>query len=52
MKTLHLGRMYTPPDGGVQRGVTPSVGSEGKSALSGGSGVNPPKEKLSCNCIL
>jgi hypothetical protein len=25
MKTLHPGRMYTPPCGGVQRGVTPSA---------------------------
>jgi hypothetical protein len=27
MKDLHHGIMYTPPRGGVQRGVTPSMGS-------------------------
>jgi hypothetical protein len=29
MKTLHPRSMYTLPRGGVQRGVTPSAGSEG-----------------------
>jgi hypothetical protein len=38
--------------GGVQRGVTPSVGPRGKQAPSGGSGAKPPKEKLPCKCIL
>jgi hypothetical protein len=53
MKTLHPRRMYTPPRGGVQRGVTPSAGSGGKRAFpDGGSGVKPPKEKLPCKCIL
>jgi hypothetical protein len=60
MKTLHPRRMYTPPRGGVQRGVTPSAGSggarapggSGARAPNGGSGVKPPKEKFPCKCIL
>jgi hypothetical protein len=31
MKYLHARSMYTLPRGGVQRGVTPSVGFEGES---------------------
>jgi hypothetical protein len=48
--------MYTLPRRGVQRGGTPSVGSEGpiplvggfggKLAPSGGSGVASPEEKI------
>jgi hypothetical protein len=34
--------MYTLPRGGVQRGGTPSVGSGGKRAPSGGSGAASP----------
>jgi hypothetical protein len=52
MKTLHLERMCTPPCGGVDRGVTPSVGSKGKKAPGRGSGVKPPKEKFPCKYIL
>jgi hypothetical protein len=52
MKYLHPISMYTLPRGGVQRGVTPSAGSGGKRAPSGGLGAKPPKEKLPCKCIL
>jgi hypothetical protein len=52
MKYLHPRSMYTLPRGGVQRGGTPSTGSGGKRAPSGGSGAKPPKEKLPCKCIL
>jgi hypothetical protein len=43
MKNLHPRRMYTPPRGGVQRGVTPSVGSGGKQAPGGGLGDSGPR---------
>jgi hypothetical protein len=60
MKYLHPRSMYTLPCGGVQRGGTPSAGSEGAIPLAGGSrgkppggsGAKPPKEKLPCKCIL
>jgi hypothetical protein len=62
MKYLHPRSMYTLPRGGVQRGGTPSAGSEGpiprvggsggKRAPSGGSGANPPKQKLPYKSIL
>jgi hypothetical protein len=62
MKYLHPRSMYTLPRGGVQRGGTPSAGSEGdippargsggKWAPSGGSGAKPPNEKLPCKSIL
>jgi hypothetical protein len=62
MKYLHPRSMYTLPREGVRRGVTPSAGfggaippaggSRGKRTPSGGSGTKPPKEKLSCKCIL
>jgi hypothetical protein len=52
MKTLHPRRMYTPPHGGVQRGVTPSAGSGGKWAPDEGLGAKPPLEKLPCKSIL
>jgi hypothetical protein len=62
MKYLHPRSMYTLPRGGVQRGGTPSVGSEGpippaggsegKRAPSEGLGVKPPKKKLPCKSIL
>jgi hypothetical protein len=59
MKYLHPGSMYTLPRGGVQRGGTPSAGSEGeipsagdKRAPSGGSGAKPPKQKLPYKSIL
>jgi hypothetical protein len=38
MKYLHPRSMYTLPRGGVQRGGTPSAGSEGAIPLAGGSG--------------
>jgi hypothetical protein len=54
--------MYTVPRGGVQRGGTPSAGSEGaipsvggsggKQAPNGGSGVKPLKQKLPFKSIL
>jgi hypothetical protein len=53
--------MYTLPRGGVQRGGTPSVGSGGKRAPSGGSGaaspdggsgMKPLKKKLPSKSIL
>jgi hypothetical protein len=46
MKYLHPISMYTLPCGGVQRGVTPSVGSR---ESSGGS---PRRKNLPCKCIL
>jgi hypothetical protein len=62
MKYLHPRSMYTLPRGGVQRGVTPFVGSAGGYPPSWGvrgqaapgrvSGLKPPKEKLPCKCIL
>jgi hypothetical protein len=52
MKYLHPRSMYTLPRGGVQRGGTPSAGSGGKRAPSGGSGAKPPKQKLPCKSIL
>jgi hypothetical protein len=62
MKYLHPKIKYTLPRGGVQRGGTPSAGSEGaiplaggsggKQAPSGGSGAKPPKKKLPCKSIL
>jgi hypothetical protein len=62
MKYLHPRSMYTLPRGGVQRGGTPSVGSEGaippargsggKRAPSRGSGAKPLKQKLPCKSIL
>ena len=48
--------MYTLPCGGVQRGGTPSAGSGGKRAPSGGSGEKPLKQncliKVYCNFIV
>jgi hypothetical protein len=54
--------MYTLARGGVQRGGTPSAGSEGdippaggsggKWAPNGGSGAKPQKKKLPCKSIL
>jgi hypothetical protein len=38
MKYSHPRSMYTLPCGGVQRGGTPSVGSEGSIPPAGGSG--------------
>jgi hypothetical protein len=38
MNYLHPKSMYTLPRGGVQRGGTPSVGSEGAIPPTGGSG--------------
>jgi hypothetical protein len=38
MKYLHPRRMYTLPRGGVQRGGTPSAGSEGAIPRAGGFG--------------
>jgi hypothetical protein len=38
MKYLHPRSMYTLPRGGVQRGVTPSAGSEGAIPPAGGFG--------------
>jgi hypothetical protein len=52
MKYLHPRSMYTLPRGGVQRGGTPSAGSGGKQAPSGGSGAKPPKQKLPYKSIL
>jgi hypothetical protein len=52
MKYLHPRSMYTLPCRGVQRGGTPSVGSRGKRAPSGGSGAKPPKQKFPCKSIL
>jgi hypothetical protein len=62
MKYLHPRNMYTLPRGGVKRGGTPSVGSDGaiplargsggKRAPSRGSGAKLSKEKLPCKCIL
>jgi hypothetical protein len=52
MKFLHPRSMYTLPRGGVQRGGTPSAGSGGKWAPSGGSGAKPPKQKLPYKSIL
>jgi hypothetical protein len=48
MKTLHPGRMYTPPHGGVCRGGFPPWGL-GEKGPDGGSGVKPPKEKFLVN---
>jgi hypothetical protein len=42
MKYLHPRSMYTLPRGGVQRGVTPSVGSGGLSPWLGGLGESGP----------
>ena len=62
MKNFHPISMYTLPCGGVQRGGTPSAGSEGaitpaggsggKRVPSGGSGVKPTKQKFPCKSIL
>ena len=52
MKSLHPGRLYTPPHKGVQGGISPPTGSGGKRAPNGGSGVKPSKEKLPCKRIL
>jgi hypothetical protein len=46
MKTLHPRIMYTPLRGRVQRGVTPSMGFEGKRALDGEFGGEAPKGKI------
>ena len=52
MKYLHPTSMYTLPQGGVQRGGTPSVGSGGAIPLAGGSGGKrgfggeTPEEKI------
>jgi hypothetical protein len=56
MKYLHPRSMYTLPRGGVQRGSSPSAGSEGaippaggsrgKWAPSGGSGAASPEAKI------
>jgi hypothetical protein len=61
-ENLHPRSMYTLPCRGVQRGGTPSAGSEGaippvggsggKRAPSGGLRAKPPKEKFPCKCIL
>jgi hypothetical protein len=58
MKTLHPGRMYTPPCGGVQGGLPPlrglgeiPPGGSGEDS-DGGSGAKPLKEKFPCKCIL
>jgi hypothetical protein len=62
MKYLHPRSMYTLPRGGVQRGGTPSAGSEGQAGPQqggqgaafpdGGSGAKPLKKKLPCKSIL
>ena len=61
MKYLHPKSMYTLPREGVQRRGTPSAGSGGKRAPSGGSGAaspdgcsgaKPPKKKLPYKSIL
>jgi hypothetical protein len=58
MKYLHPRSMYTLPHGGVQRGGTPSAGSEGAIPLAGGLGASKapvgvrgrsPRRK---NCLL
>jgi hypothetical protein len=52
MKYLHPRSMYTLPREGVQRGGTPSAGSRGKRAPSGGSGAKPRKKTFPCKSIL
>jgi hypothetical protein len=42
MKYLHPRSMYTLPRGGVQRGGTPSAGSEGAISRLGGLGASGP----------
>jgi hypothetical protein len=46
MKYLHPISMYNLPRGGVQRGSTPSAGSGGKRAPSGGSGAASLEAKI------
>jgi hypothetical protein len=51
MKTLHPRSMYTLPQGGVQRGGTPSTGSGGAIPPAGRFGVRgrSPRRK---NCLV
>jgi hypothetical protein len=48
MKYLHPRSMYTLPRGGVQRGVTPSVGLRGLSPWWGVRGQSPRRK----NCLV
>jgi hypothetical protein len=46
MKYLHSRSMYTLPHGGVQRGCTPSAGSEGSGGKQPPSGGEAPEGKI------
>jgi hypothetical protein len=49
MKNLHLRRMYTPPRGGVQRGVTPLWSLGASDPLGGWVWGQSPRRK---NCLV